>query len=291
MSFDEKKLLYIKGLLKSQVKHIEQTSGSVSVDKEAKLFENYCIEEDKPIGGRPNSCEAIVKATHKQYNDYVLLCKIYDCKKAGLDAKNSLFFKVLRHLGKKHPGIIQTWDVFSKDGNTVYVLQEFAIHGPIDKYLNKPVDEKTGKFLAKQMFMAMDYMGDMGIAHRALHPGHVLVTHKDMVIKLTGFRNSVVYWNTHKEDINFLPCVPVSARPKEGDFQALEVYGDPEKEEFDPISADIWSFGACVYYFLTRKYPFDPAVSFGVAANLQDISPTKLSPAQHRKKTRTWTRR
>ena len=60
-------------------------------------------------------------------------------------------------------------------------------------------------------------------------------------------------------DVAFLPCVAESKQSSDGaNYQAPETYGNPKKEEFDPIVADTWSFGAVIYYMATKKYPYDP---------------------------------
>lgn len=63
--------------------------------------------------------------------------------------------------------------------------------------------EKEVQQIACQLRMGMDFLGDMGLAHRSLIPWHILVMHKDMRIKLTGFRKAVIYYNEKKVKIPF----------------------------------------------------------------------------------------
>ena len=64
------------------------------------------------------------------------------------------------------------------------------------------------------------------------------------MIKITNFRQAIVYWNPTTADINFLPCLPAEQQASDGaNYQAPECYGDPAKEQFDPIIADTWSYG------------------------------------------------
>ena len=169
---------------------------------------------------------------------------------------------MLRHLGKKHPNIIQTWDVIAKDGS-VYVFQELAPYGNMDDYMSKKgaLTEAQTQDVAKQVRLAMDFLGDMGVVHRSICPRHVLLLHKDMRVKLTGFRSALVYYNTEKDDLNYQPCIALSKRGKGEDYQAPEVYGSDKKEKFDPVAADVFSAGATLYHLLTAKYPYDSSVS------------------------------
>lgn len=123
-----------------------------------------------------------------------MVCKVYDGKVAAYDPKKSLFFQILRHLGKKHPNIMQTWDIISKE-SSVYVFQELAPYGNMTDYMAKNggalKEEDQVVEIGRQIRTGMDFLGDMGVAHRSINPGHILVMHKDMRVKLTGFRSAM----------------------------------------------------------------------------------------------------
>ena len=88
----------------------------------------------------------------------------------------------------------------------------------------------------------------------------MLLHHKELSVRLTGFYDSVLYWDPKKDEIANIPCLPVSAKNRSDgpDFQAPEVYGNGEKEEFDPIKADLWSFAAVIFFAVTNGgYPYD----------------------------------
>lgn len=59
------------------------------------------------------------------------------------------------------------------------------------------------------------------------------------MVKITNFRRAIVYWNVEENDIIFLACQPAEQQASDGaNYQAPETYGDPAKENFDPIVAD-----------------------------------------------------
>jgi serine/threonine protein kinase len=254
-TFDEKKLLFMKSMLKASVERINKEKGPFPVKH--RYFRRYTIQQEEPPVFESPICK-IFKAKHQDFADNVLAAKVYEGDH-GLTA-DCLQFKVLRTLGKKHPQIIQTWDLFhNAETNQMYVMQELANRGSLDKHLEaNPCDEQqAGKWLS-QILKALDYLGDVGISHRSLQPKHVLLTHKDLRAKISGFANSVIYWDPTKEDIKNCPCLALDTRPTDAPtYQAPEVYGDPSKEEFDPIVADVWSLGATFYYMFTKAYPYD----------------------------------
>ena len=79
------------------------------------------------------------------------------------------------------------------------------------------------------------------------------------MLKITNFRQAIVYWSVMDNDVSFLPCLPAEQQASDGaNYQAPEVYGDPSQEDFDPIVADTWSYGAVIYFMASKKYPYDP---------------------------------
>ena len=82
--------------------------------------------------------------------------------------------------------------------------------------------------------------------------------YNEVWLKLTGFKQAIIYWDVNNNDIQFCPCWPIEKQNEHGpNFQPPEVYGNPETEQFDPIQADIWSYGANIYYMLVKQYPYN----------------------------------
>lgn len=255
-TFDQKKLLFMKGFLKASVERIYKEKAAYPIKH--RYFSRYSIlAEDGPIG--ESAVCKVFKAQHREFKDNFLAVKVYDGE-YNIDANDSLFLKILRILGKKQSNIIQTWDIFhNSDNNQLLIFQEFANRGSLVGYLDSnPVDEsQVGKW-SHQLHKAIDYLGDIGITHRSIQPKHILLSHKDLRLKLTGFENSCIYWDPQKEDIKNIACIPMDNRPTDvPTYQAPEVYGDPTKEEFDPLVADVWSYGATIFYMITKAYPYD----------------------------------
>ena len=108
----------------------------------------------------------------------------------------------------------------------------------------------------------------------------MLINHKELGVRLTGFYHSIVYWDPKKEDISCLPCLPLSSksRGEDPDFVAPEVFGNGDREEFDPIQADIWSYAAVVYFMATNGgYPYNwrednPKVEEEICNNVAQLS-------------------
>lgn len=111
----------------------------------------------------------------------------------------------------------------------------------------------------QQIYRAMDFLGDIGVCHRSITPKHVLLTPSEepnkIDAKLGSFRDAVIYFDPRLCRVRNQPCRGLD-KLNSGSFQAPEVYGKGN-EDFDPIAADVWSFGACMFYAATRCYPFN----------------------------------
>ena len=200
-------------------------------------------------------------AKNNDYPNHPVACRFYDAK-VGIDPKDSMYLKFLRHLGKKHASIVHTWELFMDDTDNIEIFQEYCGNGSLQKYLeDKRLEEKESSLYAWQLLRGMDFLGDIGIAHREIHPKNLVLraANEYNVLKISNFRQAVVYWSVADNDVTFIPCVSADQQSSDGNnYQAPEVYGNPKKEEFDPIVADTWSYGAVLYFMATKKYPYDP---------------------------------
>ena len=141
---------------------------------------------------------------------------------------------------------------------------------------NVYVPEQLMALWAKQIYSGMDFLGDAGICHRAINPKHILMTpapdtedSNRPLVKLSSFRDAVIYYDPSTGSIRNQPCRSVEKR-KVANYQAPEVFGNVTTEEYSPVQADVWSFGATFFYISTRTYAFRyKADVFDIAADIQ----------------------
>ena len=136
------------------------------------------------------------------------------------------------------------------------------MHGNLQEYIkqnNVYVPEQLMAEWAKQIYRGMDFLGDAGICHRAINPKHILLTPASddpnrTLVKLGSFRDAIIYYDPKTGQIRNQPCRPLEKR-KLANYQAPEVFGS-NSEEYDPVVADIWSYGATFFFASTRIYPY-----------------------------------
>ncbi len=171
-TLDDKRLAYMKMLLKINVEKILKEDGAQPAEPDKPPFNKYTIEQnaDKSLDGKMGSRCRVVKATHADYPEAGMVAKIFDSAELlSEDARipNRLYLKMLRQVGKKHPYVLSTWDIFDK-GGTIIIIQEFANRYDVGSFLSKygQQEEQIICQWARQLYKAMDFLGDMGICHR-----------------------------------------------------------------------------------------------------------------------------
>lgn len=171
-TLDDKRLAYMKMLLKINVEKILKEDGAQPAEADKPPFNKYTIEQnaDKSLDGKMGSRCRVVKATHADYPEAGMVAKIFESADLlSEDARipNRLYLKMLRQVGKKHPYVLSTWDIFDK-GGTIIIIQEFANRYDVGSFLSKygQQEEQIICQWARQLYKAMDFLGDMGICHR-----------------------------------------------------------------------------------------------------------------------------
>lgn len=273
----QRKLLFMRSLIRAQVNQLVTGCSPYTVEQAKKVFAEYQINREKPLNDTNHG--NLFEASNPNKKDINLMVNIHSRKE--MDPQTSIYLKVLNHLGRKHPYIIYTTDIFC-DNDNVYIFQEMINHGNMLQYLEKTPNttEQQAQFWARQLYRALDFLGDQAIAHRFISPKHLLMKQlgHEVWIKLTGFKRSIIYWDVNYNDVIFCSCFPVEQQAIDGpNFQSPEVYGNPTTEEYDPIMADIWSYGATVYYMLGRQYPYNMMINnqdieSEIAHNIEQVS-------------------
>ena len=259
-----RKLLFMQSMLREQVDQLLGAIPPYSVEAYINAWRAYKIDKNLV---RHSSAKKRVYAA-RSVNRPDLSVAAWVISRTDIDSNSSVQLKILRRLSSLHPFIIHTFELFC-DQQNVYIFQEWAIGGNLIDYLarsSEPLEERKAALWAKQIYRALDFLGDLAIAHRDISPNHLVVQPQsatDTWLKLTGFSKSIIYWDVNSNDIQFCKCLPLERQKGDGaNFQPPEVYGNSETEQFDPIQADIWSYGASILYMLAKQYPYnvvDPA--------------------------------
>ncbi|MCU0664683.1 MAG: serine/threonine protein kinase [Myxococcota bacterium] len=178
----------------------------------------------------------------------------------------------------QHPNIVSVFDFGTDDKGTTFMAMELVDGKPLDELLEErggalPVEEVM--VIARGMAAGLTAIHAMGLVHRDLKPGNVLLhnTADGRVIpKLSDF--------------GFAIGPETLGGPRltmEGIVVGTVKYLSPEQGQAKPVDhrADIFSFGMTIYRLLTGIVPFDHEnVAKSLIARIREAAPPirKLKP-------------
>jgi hypothetical protein len=157
-----------------------------------------------------------------------------------------------RNAGRlNHPGVVAVHDVISQPGDydAVYIVMEYVQAPSLAEILDKqgPLPAQRVAKLGLGVLDALDAAHAMGIVHRDIKPGNVLVAAGDKV-KLTDFGIALA-----AED----------SRLTKSGVIGTQAYLAPECFDTGDAgpAADLWALGATLYHAVAGRAPFDRATT------------------------------
>jgi serine/threonine protein kinase len=129
-----------------------------------------------------------------------------------------------------------------------------------EAYLERRFPVRQGACVFKKLCQLVDRMHSQRIAHLDLKPENILVDHCGQ-LRLAGFSHSHK-WNGSRQYDGFLSSV----RSKE--------YSSPERffsDNFDVVSADVFSLGVILHWMLTGYLPYASGTSTGTLPYQLDL--------------------
>ncbi|CAI2174357.1 7803_t:CDS:2 [Funneliformis geosporum] len=145
-----------------------------------------------------------------------------------------------------HENIIETIDIIQENGQ-LYQIMEFAPYDLFEIVMSKKMNEDEIHCCFKQIVLGVDYLHNMGIAHRDLKLDNC-VLNEFGIVKLIDFGCSVVF------KYPFYNKVILSSGPCGSDpYICPESY---TRASYDVRSADIWSLGIIYICMITGRFPW-----------------------------------
>jgi len=165
-------------------------------------------------------------------------------------------FRLLSEL--KHPGIPRVFEMFEED-NIVCFAREYRRGELLEDMIKRGISRHRVESVAWQLLDILEYLHEWEIVYRDLKPSNILVDRRGRVF-LFDFGTSRFH-KPGKETDTIALGTPGFASP--------EQYG---KRQTD-IRADIYSFGALLYYMLTGDDPEKRPFEIGEEKNLIEMIP------------------
>lgn len=156
--------------------------------------------------------------------------------------------------GYKH--IVRMLDeVYSLANNEHYIVLEYCTNGSLLdllRDLSDPYALEISKRLIKDILLGLQFMHQLGIAHRDIKLDNILLHHDSqrVICKIADFGLSVMMLPDFTD--KSMVGNPQHAAPET--LTCMFEGGTPR--ERDPIASDVWALGTVVYTILELSYPF-----------------------------------
>ncbi|TVY81077.1 putative serine/threonine-protein kinase fhkC, partial [Lachnellula suecica] len=149
-------------------------------------------------------------------------------------------------MGVSHPNMLCLKDTFD-EFNAVYLVLELAAEGELFNWIvmkQKLTEEETRKVFI-QLFQGIKYLHERGIVHRDIKPENILLTDKNLHVKLADFGLAKIIG---EESFTTTLCGTPS-------YVAPEILEESRHRRYTR-AVDVWSLGVVLYICLCGFPPF-----------------------------------
>lgn len=172
-----------------------------------------------------------------------------------------------------HPNLVRAFDA-GEDGGVHYLVVEYVPGRDLRRLVRQegPLDMYRAAHIISQVAQGLQYAHSMGMIHRDVKPGNVLVTPEGLA-KLSDLGLAGPLGGDAQED------------PRFGKIVGTADYISPDQIErpWEPTPAwDIYSLGCTLYYAVTGKVPFPggtTADKVRAHLTLRPLDPRRLNPS------------
>jgi serine/threonine-protein kinase Chk2 len=149
-------------------------------------------------------------------------------------------------MGISHPNLLCLKDTFDEP-HAVYLVLELAAEGELFNWIvrKQKLTESETRHVFLQLFQGIKYLHDRNIVHRDIKPENILLTDKNLRIKIADFGLAKIIG---EESFTTTLCGTPS-------YVAPEILADTKNRRYTR-AVDIWSMGVVLYICLCGFPPF-----------------------------------
>ncbi|TAQ83516.1 hypothetical protein B7494_g8157 [Chlorociboria aeruginascens] len=149
-------------------------------------------------------------------------------------------------MGVSHPNMLCLKDTFD-EGNAVYLVLELAAEGELFNWIvmKQKLTEAEARKIFIQLFQGIKYLHERGIVHRDIKPENILMTDRDLHVKVADFGLAKIIG---EESFTTTLCGTPS-------YVAPEILEDSRHRRYTR-AVDVWSLGVVLYICLCGFPPF-----------------------------------
>ncbi|XP_062549599.1 testis-specific serine/threonine-protein kinase 3-like [Armigeres subalbatus] len=188
-----------------------------------------------------------------------LACKLIDTAACSTKFKKKFLPRELAILLKiQHPHIIRVHAIM-KCHSKVFIFMRYAEIGDLLTFIlaHGPIGENQTRIWGRQMALALQYLHELGVAHRDLKCENILIS-TNFNVKLSDFGFARHVMKDGAAELSSTYCGSF-------DYAAPEILkGQP----YDPRASDMWAYGVLLYVMLNKSMPFKGRTKVVYAAQM-----------------------
>ncbi|WP_182870355.1 serine/threonine protein kinase [Rhodopirellula sp. JC639] len=187
----------------------------------------------------------VFKAVHKVMGRECAV-KVLPLEKSTALSRDSFTREIRVQAGLDCPFVVRAYDA-GRDGNVHYLVTEYVPGTDLRKLVRRggPLSMQHAALVISQAARGLQYAHDLGLVHRDVKPGNILVTPEGHA-KVSDI--GLAAWSMGLDD-----------DPRAGKIVGTADYLSPEQirnpRAIGPAS-DLYSLGCTLYYTVTGKVPF-----------------------------------
>jgi serine/threonine protein kinase/CheY-like chemotaxis protein len=166
-------------------------------------------------------------------------------KESGVDQSMERFlqeFEILREI--QHPNIVKIFDLGVTDDHLFLAMEHFA-RGDLRKRMSEGLTARQSLAYARDLALALDAIHEVGIFHRDLKPGNVMLRDDGSVALIDFGLAKHVALKMEVTDKGLIFGTPHYMSPEQGHGRPIDG------------RSDIYALGVMLYEMLTGRKPFD----------------------------------
>ncbi|XP_001661161.2 testis-specific serine/threonine-protein kinase 3 [Aedes aegypti] len=190
----------------------------------------------------------LTEYTHKDAStSEKLACKLIDTAACSPKFKKKFLPRELAILLRiRHPHIIRV-QAMMKCHSKIFIFMRYAEMGDLLTFIlaHGPIGENQTRIWGRHMALALQYLHELGIAHRDLKCENILIT-SNFNVKLSDFGFARHIMKDGAAELSSTYCGSF-------DYAAPEILkGQP----YDARASDMWAYGVLLYVMLNKSMPF-----------------------------------
>ncbi len=193
-------------------------------------------------------------------------------KDSGIDQSMERFlqeFEILR--GVRHPNVVQIFDLGVTDDHLYLAMEHFA-RGDMRKRMSEGLTARQSLAYARDMAYALQAIHEVGVLHRDLKPGNVMLRDDGSIALIDFGLAKHVALKMEVTDKGLIFGTPHYMSPEQGHGRLIDA------------RSDIYALGVMLYEMLTGKKPFDAENHMAILVHHAKAPipslPERLSPIQ-----------